>query len=414
MSRSVAIIGAGPSGCFVAQALLKADPDLQVDLIDRLPVPYGLVRYGVAADHQGTKGVVRQFARLFERQGARFVGNVEIDAALLVEVQNAYDAVVLAGGLSQDRRLGIPGEDLSGVHGAGAVTRALYDHPDADALPQLGRRVVLVGNGNVAIDLLRLLAKSPEELDGSDLGAVASEWLANSPVENITIVGRSPAEQAKFDAVMIKELGKLSGVSITVPDLPDTDSPDGAKKIDALRGLAGLSGGPKSIAFRFGMTPVAIEGEGTRVTGMRFSDGAGAQTLLPCDTVLTAVGFGAGPEALDRDRRVAEALDDGAGCLAPGLYAAGWFKRGPRGTIPDNRADAQAVAARILSDFERQPEAGKPGHAMWQGRGGIVNYADWQRIDRAELAGAADGRCRHKISTRAEMLAIVAKTEETT
>ena len=410
MTRSVAIVGAGPSGCYVAQALLKAEAGLQVDLVDRLPVPYGLVRYGVAADHQGTKGVTRQFARLFERQGAGFIGNVEVDGPLL---EASYDAVVLAAGLSQDRRLGIPGEHLAGVHGAGALTRALYDHPDAGPLPGLGRRVVLVGNGNVAIDLLRLLVKTPSELDGSDLGPVASDWLAASPVQEITIVGRSPADRAKFDAVMIRELGKLSGLRVTLSDLPDAADPDGARKIDALRGLSELTEGPRSIDFRFGLTPVAIEGEGPQVAGIRCADATGHETLLPCDTVLTAVGFCAGADVLERDRRIAGALDAGAGCLGPGLYAAGWFRRGPRGTIPDNRADAQAVAARILSDLNSLPERAGAGRAMWQGRDGIVDYAGWQAIDTAELAAAVPGRCRRKIATRTEMLALAAKTEDT-
>ena len=162
MSGKVAIVGAGPSGCYLAQALLKAAPELEVDLIDALPVPYGLVRYGVAADHQGTKAVARQFARVFERQGAQFWGNVALGREVTLEaLQGAYDAVVLAAGLAGDRRLGVPGDDLPGVHGAGRLTRALYEHPEAEALPALGAHPLIVGNGNVAIDLLRLLAKAP-------------------------------------------------------------------------------------------------------------------------------------------------------------------------------------------------------------------------------------------------------------
>ncbi|TAM98976.1 MAG: oxidoreductase [Rhizobiaceae bacterium] len=413
MSRSVAIIGTGPAGCYLAQALLKAEPELAVDLIDRLPVPYGLVRYGVAPDHQGTKAVTRQFERLFERQGARFFGNVTVDAPLLAVLREAYDAVVLAAGLSSDRRLGIPGEDLDGVIRAGELTRALYDHPDAARLPKLGRRVVLMGNGNVAIDLLRLLAKTPEELAGSDLGPEASEWLARSPVEEITIVGRSPAAAARFDAVMVKELAKLSGVTVNVVDPGTSDEPEGMKKIDALASLAATQGGPKRIAFRFSLTPVAVEGERGHVAAVRFRDGAGAERIVPCDTFLTAIGFEAGADALRRDRLLGEAFDPEAGILAQGLYAAGWFRRGPRGTIPENRTDAQGLAARILADFGNMPQAGsKAGRAVFAGRPAIVTYAGWQCIDAAECAAAQPNRCRRKIASRAEMLQLAVRIEE--
>ena len=412
MNRSVAIIGAGPSGCYLAQALLKAAPELAVDLIDRLPVPYGLVRYGVAPDHQGTKAVIRQFERLFERQGAHFFGNVAVDRPLLDKLREAYDAVVLAAGLSSDRRLGIPGEDLEGVIRAGELTRALYDHPDAARLPKLGRHVVLMGNGNVAIDLLRLLAKTPEELSGSDLGPEAGDWLARSTVEEITIVGRSPAAAARFDTVMVKELAKLSGVTIDVVDPGTSDEPEGTKKIEALANLAAAQGGPKRITFRFGLTPVALEGEGGRVAAIRFRDGAGTERVIPCDTFLTAIGFEAGADALQRDRLLGEAFDPEAGVLADGLYAAGWFRRGPRGTIPENRTDAQALAARILADLDRAPAGRKAGRAFLAVRPAIVTYAGWQRIDAAERAAAGPDRCRRKIASRAEMLQLATRIEE--
>jgi ferredoxin--NADP+ reductase len=412
VSRSVAIVGAGPSGCYLAQALLKAAPELAVDLIDRLPVPYGLVRYGVAPDHQGTKAVIRQFERLFERRGAHFFGNVTVDQPLLEELRGAYDAVVLAAGLSGDRRLGIPGEELEGVIRAGELTLALYDHPDAARLPKLGRHVVLMGNGNVAIDLLRLLAKTPEELAGSDLGPEASEWLVRSPVEEITIVGRSPAAMARFDAVMVKELAKLSGVTISVIDPGTSDEPEGMKKIEALASLAVAQGGPKRVIFRFGLTPVALEGDGGHVAATRFRDGTGAERIISCDTFLTAIGFEDGTDGLQRDLLLGSALELEVGVLAEGLYAAGWFRRGPRGTIPENRTDAQALAARILADLGRTPPRGRAGRAFLAGRPAIVTYAGWQRIDAAECAAAGPDRCRRKIASRAEMLQLAARVEE--
>lgn len=411
MSGQIAIVGAGPSGCYLAQALLKSAPDLGVDLIDALPVPYGLVRYGVAADHQGTKAVIRQYERLFERQGARFIGNVAVGRDIaLDDLRAAYDVVVLAAGLAGDRSLGIPGEDLAGVAGAGAVTRALYDHPDAGPLPALGRRVVIMGNGNVAIDLLRLLAKTPGELAGSDLGKTGSDWLASGGVEEITIVGRSPAARAKFDPVMIRELGKLSGVAIRVMGAGATDDPEGAKRIEALAAIDGHGPGPRRITFRFNLTPEAVEGEG-RVAAVRFRCPDGGAETLPCDLFLTAIGFqDAG--VLGRDGLLAEAQDRDAGLIAPGLYATGWFRRGPTGTIPDNRADAQALAARILADLPALVRPGRPGAAAFAHLPGLVDYDGWRRIDAAETAHPPEGRIRAKIATRAEMLRLALQEKE--
>ena len=408
MTGKIAIVGAGPSGCFLAQALLKAAPELDVDLIDRLPVPYGLVRYGVASDHQGTKGVTRQFARVFERQGARFFGNVTLGTDVTLEaLRAAYDAVVLAAGLPEDRPLGIPGGDLPGVYGAGRLTRALYDHPDAADLPDLGPRPLIVGNGNVAIDLLRLLAKTPDEMEGSDLGSGPTEWLADSGIEEITITGRSPAGQAKFDTVMIKELAKLAGVTMRVIGAGASDDAAEQKKIDAVQALDGIATGPRRVTFRFGLTPIAIEGK-TRAEAVRFATEDGEETL-PCSSVLTAIGFGASGD-LPRDALLAEASDAEAGALAPGLYATGWFRRGPRGTIPDNRADAQALAKRILAELTADPD--KPGRAALEDLAQAVDYTGWSRIDAQETAAAPEGRCRAKIATREEMLRL-AREEET-
>lgn len=395
MSGKIAIVGAGPSGCYLAQALLKSAPDLEVDLIDALPVPYGLVRYGVAADHQGTKAVARQFARVFERQGARFFGNVMVGRDVSLEaLRGAYDAVVLAAGLSGDRRLGVAGDDLAGIYGAGHLTRALYDHPDANPLPDLGKSPLIIGNGNVAIDLLRLLAKQPEELDGSDLGAAATAWLAESGIETLTIVGRSPAAQAKFDPVMIKELAKLGHVQIEVRD---AELGAGGKVLEALAMLDGSGAGARRITFRFGLTPVAVVGEG-QVQAVRFA-GANGEEELPCSSVLTAIGFDPAPVALPNTQ-------------AEGLYAVGWFQRGPRGTIPENRADALALAERILADLTADPA--RQGRAVLAGLTDAVDYDGWCRIDAAELAAAPAGRARAKISGRPEMLAIATGQKRTT
>lgn len=378
---SVAIIGSGPSGCFLAQALAKARPDAAITIFDALPVPYGLIRYGVAGDHQGTKSVTRQFDRLFERQGVRFAGNVRVGRDVsLDDLRAAFDAVVLATGLHEDRRLGIPGDDLPGVLGSGAVTRAWNGWPDA-VQPPIGRRVVVIGNGNVAIDLVRLLAKTADEIAGSDLAAPPG-----AGVEDITIVGRSAASAARFDPVMLRDLGGLSDCAIRVHGAEG----DG-KIVEILRGLDGHAphAARRRLTFRFGLTPQRIVGS-DRVEAIAFSDG----TVIAADTVLTAIGFHGDQAACDAE-----------GVVAPGLYATGWCRRGPRGTIPENRTDAQQVAARIAADLPHG--VGKPGLSV----PGAIDFTGWLRIDAAERAAAAPDRARAKITTLPGLLAMAKNGE---
>lgn len=408
MTHKIAIVGAGPSGCYLAQALLKARPDLGVDLIDVLPVPYGLVRYGVAADHQGTKAVTRQFARIFERQGARFFGNVHVGRDVTRdELRSAYDVVVFATGLAADRRLGIANDAAPGVVGAGAITRALNGHPDAGPLPDLGARPLIVGNGNVAVDIVRLLGKLPDELTGSDLGPEQTRWLAESGIEAITVLGRSPAAQAKFDPVMVKELGKLAGVAITVDNAGTADDEHGQKLLDALAAIDGDGTAARTIRFVFSHVPLAVETQGGRVTGLRCRTVQGDEIVVGCTSIVTAIGF---EDIGDLPRADILAQADSA---AP-VYAAGWFRRGPRGTIPDNRADAQVLAADILADLDgvsAGPE--RPGGTLFEGPRDVVDYPGWLRIERRELAGADAARCRVKICDRAAMIEAACHAEET-
>ncbi|MCA1336803.1 FAD-dependent oxidoreductase [Pseudooceanicola marinus] len=389
MSAKIAIVGGGPSGCYTAQALLKRAPDLEVDVIDALPVPYGLVRYGVAADHQGTKGVARQFARLFTRQKAQFFGNLRVGEDIsLDELRAAYDAVVLATGLSADRPLGIPGEDLPGVIGAGALTRALYEHPDATDLPHLGATPLVIGTGNVAIDVLRLLAKTPAELHGSDLGAGPSDWLAAQGIERITVIGRSPAAAARFSPVMVKELGELSRADIQVRHpAPEAE--------DALNLAAAASSGPLPIEFRFETRPLALEAieRGLRLT-VETPEG---EERIDASSVISAIGFTCDGR-LDRAGLLAEAEDG----TASRLYAAGWFRGGPTGAIPQCREEGQALAARILEEIT--PDPARPGRTLFAGREGIVDFDHWQQIDAQELAAAPDDRCRRKFARREDLL----------
>lgn len=318
MSGKIAIVGAGPAGCYTAQALLKAAPDCTVDVIDALPVPYGLLRYGVAADHQGTKAVARQFERVFTRQGARFFGNLRIGERIsLAQLRAAYDAVVLATGLDVDRRLGIVGDDLDGVIGSGALTRALNDHPGAAALPDLGAHPVIIGHGNVALDILRLLVKTSAELEGSDLGAAASDWLAGQRLARITVLGRGPLESARFDPVMIRELAGLSRADLRLRHAGG-DAPDTPLRM-ALHEAVAATSGAMPVTLQFASTPCAIK---TDASGMWLHlDGPDGPEALPCSSVITAIGF-VGAPPYDPER----SAEDDALCLAPGLYHAGWCR----------------------------------------------------------------------------------------
>ncbi|MCO6056708.1 oxidoreductase [Pseudomonas sp. MOB-449] len=404
----------------MAQALRKEWPEAEIVMLDRLPVPYGLVRYGVAPDHPGTKSVIRQFERLFEREDVRFIGNLEIGKDLpLDELRRACDIVVLATGLYGDRKLAVPGDDLERVYGAGRMTRLLNDHPDeADFVPRLGKRTVIVGNGNVAIDLLRLLAKTHDEFDGSDLSQESLAQLSSAPVESIDIIGRSPAALAKFDTVMVKELAKLANVRFELgagSTLGPATSEQEQAKVEAI--LALLDAGDRTtprhttVTLHFGWAPEAIHGE-KRVEAISFvsADGAGQHIRLEADSVITAIGFEEQADAgLNRAALSDEGTDIDSGLLAGGLYCTGWFRRGPRGTIPENRADSKRVADTIVQAVAEGALAlGKPGFSAIADavKVRLVSYQGWKRIDATELRNAPDGRIRHKIRNRSDMLSI--------
>ena len=394
----IAIVGSGPAGCFTAQALRRALPAAQLDVFDRLPVPYGLVRYGVAADHQGTKSVSRQFERLFLHEGVRFHGNARIDEEELAGLRESFDAVVLATGLGADATMPIPGAHLAGVVGAGRVTRVLNQHPDEPDVPALGENVVVVGHGNVAMDVVRLLARDPADFHGTDIADDVHEHLARA-VRVIHVVGRSLPGEAKFDPVMVREIATLAGVTNVVhgADL-DTVAAGKDARWDAVRALAdGPADGHARVRVEwwFGLTPVAIEGD-ERVRGVQFT-GNGGKVLLDASAVITAIGFA--PDA--RTPVTPGAHPDGR--VEPGLYVAGWLRRGPRGTIPDQRTDSRSLAALMVEDVI--------SGAVAVGRTGVdapadaVDFDGWRRIDLRETLGAAPGRSRTKLRTHEDLLA---------
>lgn len=405
MSAKVAVVGSGPSGCYLAQSLRKLLPSSELTLIDRLPVPYGLVRYGVAPDHQGTKAVTKQFARLFERDDVAFVGNTHIGTDItLTELQEMFDIVVLATGLPADRSLGNAFEEVETVYGAGRITRLWNGHPDEAAFaPALGQTVAVIGAGNVAMDIVRLLAKGEEDLVGSDAGT-------GSDVHHIHLIARSPANQAKFDAAMVRELGKIAGLTVDVPDLPEAAD---NKTLIELAALSGKSGdGRKALSFHFATRPLQPVLRGGKLSAVACAS-AGSEHEIPCDSIITAIGFDASKPAW-RDDILSSALSATNGHLSDGLFATGWFRRGPTGTIAENRADAKTVAGTIASTLEGKNATSRPGRVALLEKVGHVatDYADWQQIDEAERRAAPPNRVRAKATTTEQMLSLCSKGEQ--
>lgn len=398
----IAVVGAGPSGCFAAQALRRAMPGAVLEVIDRLPVPYGLVRYGVAADHPGTKSVARQFERMFQREGVAFRGNIAVGADVTVaQLRDSYDAVILATGLHRDRTLDVPGADLTGVVGAGRLTRALNGHPDEADEPRLGETVTVVGHGNVAVDVVRLIARHADDFDGSDIDDAVRERITGG-VRVVHVVGRSRPGQAKFDPVMVRELATLPGVAHVVHGADLDDVPVGKDaRCDAVRALAASDAADPRVRVEwwFGLQPEAIEGD-VSVTGLRLRGTDGTSLRLATDTVVTAIGFTADPHT----PAVAAASADGR--IEPGLYVAGWLRRGGRGTIPDQRTDARALAATVAADLAGVGSP-RPGLELSASE---VGFDGWRRIDMREQLGAAPGRTRAKLRTHEDLLAAARDT----
>lgn len=407
LAPRIGIVGSGPAGSFTAQALRRRFPGAELDVLDALPVPYGLIRSGVAADHHGTKSVARQFDRLFLHEGVRFRGRTRVGAeddadVSLEELRSAYDAVVLATGLHVDRGLDLPGCELEGMHGAGRISRLLNGHPGEGGAPSLGATTVVIGHGNVAMDVVRLLARDVDELEGSDVDDEARDRLA-SQLRTIHVVGRSAPTAAKFDPVMVRELASLGGVAHHVhgAELDDVE-PGKDARADAVRMLeAERPTAPRiEVHWWFGLTPERVEGEGSveRVV-FRGRDG---EVALTADSVVTAVGFAADAGVL------AEPGAHADGRVEAGLYTAGWLRRGPRGTIPDQRTDARELARTIADDIETGAiTLGAAGLAQ---RDGEVAFDGWRRIDILEQLGAAPGRSRAKLRGIAEMLAAAGDT----
>jgi ferredoxin/flavodoxin---NADP+ reductase len=466
----VAVVGSGPAGLYTAEALIKQaaalDPPcpISVDVLDRLPTPYGLVRYGVAPDHKSIKSIAEYLRNVLEHEGVNFIGGVHLgDDVTREDLLATYDAVVYATGAMRDRHLGIPGEDLPGSIAATDFVNWYCGHPDVDpaAFTLDAESVAVIGVGNVAVDVARILARDPDELRETDVSQPVLEALQASKVTEVHMIGRRGPAQAKFTTKELRELGELPGVDVVVGDGEsdlDAFDPTGesARLAETDRHVRGNynvisewarrtpAGGARRLTVRFWLRPVEIDGrygvedltlERTRLDESGKFVGTGELETLDVQMVLRSVGYQSVPLAgVPFDERSATVPSAAGRVLGPdgrplpGEYVAGWLKRGPTGVIGTNKSDAAETVRSLLADLaggpgpddvqlpragllrmpaaENSGQAGSPLHPMLAERGHRhVSYADWLKIETAEkeLAARLGRGARVKLASRDEI-----------
>jgi ferredoxin--NADP+ reductase len=425
----VAIVGSGPAGYYTAEALLKKFGDgVRVDILDRLPTPFGLIRAGVAPDHQSIKAVSRRYEATSLADNVRFIGNIDVGGGVSVdELLGLYHAVVLATGAPLDRKLAVPGEELPGVIGSAAFVGWYNGHPDhADLEPPLDvEAAAIIGNGNVALDVARLIAKTPAELEGSDIVAHAAEALAAATIRDIHIVGRRGPYQASFTPKELGEMGELERAHpiVWAQDLPPVErdaalEPGLRKVVTLLRSFAGAgtaSPKPVRVHFDFYAQPLSIEGDGkverliverTTLDADGRAHGTGETFAIDCGLVVACIGYRTNPiPGVPFDPGLGR-FDNRDGRIGPGLYAVGWSRRGPSGTIGTNRPDGFAVADLIAADAPTGEKAGRDGldRLLADRDLYIVTFEDWRKIDAAEVARARATAPREKFVKVDDML----------
>lgn len=424
----IAVVGSGPSGFYAAEALLRSGVPIAVDMFEQLPVPHGLVRYGVAPDHPKLKLVSLTFDKIAALPGFRFVGGATIGRDVTItELRAAYDAVVLATGADLSRLLGIPGEALPGCYSAGEFVAWYNGHPDyRDRNFDLSHGVAtIIGHGNVALDVARILSKTADELRHTDIAAHTLDVLAESRVREVHVVGRGGPAQARFGAKELRDFHTLAQCDARVDpiDLADVadafDDPEQEEKLSLLRTFAQPAPSkPRRCIFRFNLSPVEIDGD-QRVERVRFERPDGPREDILCGAIFSSIGrrtaplpgvpydSGRGVHA-NRDGRVVD-----GDAVVQGLYVCGWSKRGPSGTIGTNRACSMATAEAVLSDLAararpaaKHPEAVLAALSTRVPR--LVSYQDWAAIDAAEKRrGGLLGRPRDKFVSVREMIDVL-------
>ncbi|WP_081821400.1 FAD-dependent oxidoreductase [Rhodococcus sp. UNC23MFCrub1.1] len=399
----VAIVGCGPSGCYTALALRRAAPDVHITIFDTRPTPFGLLRYGVAPDHQGMKNVSRQFDRLFASDHVDFVGTTAIGGDLPLELlEEHFDVVVLATGLAADRPLEVPVDPAAPVHGAGQLLRFLNGDPDSTfrtSTPRpLGEEVLIVGTGNVAMDVARLLCKADDGFHNSDIDDEARDTLGTADLRHLTLLSRGPRDRVRWDASMFAELCALPGVTVYLDGQIDERS--------ATSDTSGENGRDVRIDVRFREVPISVDADGQHcVVRTRLNtdlDAAGDESgtfVHRVDTVITAMGFveGDAPRAwADRDR-VVRVGGCGSGFL---------------GNLAENRTlakdAAREIADRLRTDAGRTGLDGLRPHLPPTS----TTFDDWTVIDHAEVGRARPGRVRHKFTTWSDMADIITASKK--
>jgi ferredoxin--NADP+ reductase len=444
----VAIVGSGPSGFYATEALFRSEPVVLVDMFERLPSPFGLVRSGVAPDHPKLKQPIQVYQRIADTPQFHFLGNVTVGRDISVEeVLASYHAVIFTCGAETDRKLGIAGEDLVGSYTATEFVGWYNGHPDyRDRVFDLSHEnAVVIGQGNVAVDVCRILCKTVDELKHTDIAQHALEALAKSKIRNIYMIGRRGPAQAKFTHTELRELGELADCDPVVDpndlelnpasraELEDRSNRVQIKSYEVLKAFASRPSPTRHrrCYLQFLKSPIELKGNRKleRVVLMRnrlegepsqqVARETGGAEELACGVLFRSIGYRGVPipgVPFDERRGVFPNKDgrivDGAR-IVPGLYTAGWIKRGPTGIIGTNREDSVATVNSLLADLPSFEATAKPGAdgvmATLQSRGArVVSYADWQRIDAAEIKrGAAVDKPREKFTRVQEMLAVL-------
>jgi ferredoxin--NADP+ reductase len=454
----VAIIGAGPTGFYAADHLLR-QPGLvaDIDLIDRVPTPFGLVRSGVAPDHQKIKTVTAAFDKIAAHPRVRFYGGVDVGKDVAVDdLRRLYHQVIYATGAQTDRRMGIPGEDLQGSHPATEFVAWYNGHPEYrhHTFDLSAERAAVVGVGNVAVDVARILCRSPEELARTDIADYALDALRRSRVREVYLLGRRGPAQAAFTNPEVRELGELPDCdAIALPDEVELDPLTRAaveqamdratrKKVEILQSFAGRppAGRARRLVLRFLVSPVELIGDAAgKVTGMRLVknrlEATPAGTLqarptdqhetLPVGLVFRSVGYKGVPlPGVPFNDKWAVILNERGRVLDPdtrqpvtGEYTAGWIKRGPSGVIGTNKPDAAETVAAMMEDLAQgkvlapaEPDPAAAGRLFAQRQPHLFTYADWKRLDDIETArGRAEGRPRVKFTSVDDLAAALGR-----